>query len=187
MNTPAHALINLALLSRDPSHRKSGMIVAGAVIPDLVIIVFYAWHLMLGTSESQIWSVEYYHPFWQGWIDSFNSIPLILIGLLVGWKLRQPLLIALFASLFLHTLGDLPLHHDDGHRHFFPLLDWRFESPVSYWDPNHHGQLASVVEASIAAIAAFLLYRFHPSFRPWVIGLSLIFAVYWIYVFIVWI
>ncbi len=186
MNTPAHALINLAILSRDPSHRKTGVIVAGALIPDLVIIVFYAWHLLLGTSESQIWSVEYYHPFWQGWIDSFNSIPLILLGLLAGWKIRNPLLMALFASLLLHTLGDLPVHHDDGHRHFFPFLDWRFESPVSYWDPAHHGMWFSLFEISLVAIAAVLLYRTHVFFKPWVVGITSVYLAYWVYVAVVW-
>ena len=51
MNTPAHALINLLLLARKPrqniSHKRSAMIIAGALLPDLVIIVFYAWHLLL--------------------------------------------------------------------------------------------------------------------------------------------
>ena len=45
----------------------------------LALILFYAWHKLLGTNESQIWSVEYYHPLWQACIDSFHSIPLILV------------------------------------------------------------------------------------------------------------
>ncbi len=43
MNTPAHVAINLLLLSRNPDHRKTAAIVGGALIPDLAIIVFYAW------------------------------------------------------------------------------------------------------------------------------------------------
>ncbi len=42
MNTLAHVAINL-LLSRNPDHRKTAAIVGGALIPDLAIIVFYAW------------------------------------------------------------------------------------------------------------------------------------------------
>ena len=75
MNTPAHAIVNLLILSRNPAHKKTLAIISGAIIPDLVIIVFYAWHLFIGTAEEQIWSLEYYSPFWQAWIDSFNSIP----------------------------------------------------------------------------------------------------------------
>ena len=90
MNTPAHVVVNLLLLTRKPdnqlSHRRCAAIVAGALLPDLVIIVFYGWQLLLGTAESQIWSVEYYRPVWQAWIDSFNSIPLIGLAMLICWQ-----------------------------------------------------------------------------------------------------
>ena len=94
MNTPAHALINLWILKRDGSHQRSLSIVTGAIIPDAVMFVFYGWHLIVGTAESQIWSVEYYRPFWQSIIDVFNSIPLIAIALLICWKAQRPLLFA---------------------------------------------------------------------------------------------
>jgi len=45
----------------------------------------------------------------------------------------------------------LPVHHDDGHRHFFPLSDWRFESPVSYWDPAHYGHIFLWIELLLVA------------------------------------
>ena len=186
MNTPAHALINLVVLNRNPSHAKTGAIVGGAILPDLVIIVFYGWHLWLGTPETQIWSVEYYRPAWQAWIDSFNSIPIFIVAMAICWKAERPLLLALFASMLLHAVGDLPLHHDDGHRHFFPLSDWRFMSPVSYWDPAHHGFWASIAEASCVLLGSIYLYFKHASFRPWVIGGVLVYGLFWIYVISVW-
>jgi hypothetical protein len=64
-----------------------------------------------------------------------------------------------FARLLLHTFADLLLHREDAHRHFFPFADWRFLSPVSYWDPNHYGQFAGVVEALAVGICCTLLYR----------------------------
>ena len=186
MNTPAHAIINLLVLTRDADHRRTAAIMVGAIIPDVAIIVFYAWHLLLGTAENQIWSVEYYQPLWQGWIDSFNSIPIILLAILLCWYRRQYLLLALFASMLLHALADLPLHHDDAHRHFFPLLDWRFTSPVSYWDPAHHGTWASVVEIVAVVTAGAWLYRYDRLFRPWVLTGFAIYAGYWGYVALVW-
>lgn len=186
MNTPAHAIINLALLSRRPSHSRSAAIVAGALIPDLVIVGFYFWHKLLGTDETQIWSLEYYRPLWQAAIDSFNSIPLILMAMLISWKTRHPLWLAFSASMLLHTFGDLPLHHDDAHRHFFPFLDWRFASPVSYWDPAHHGRWVSLFEICAVLGASTCLYRRHGKFRLWVVPGVLIYLFYWIYVVLVW-
>jgi hypothetical protein len=155
-------------------------------LPDLAIIVFYAWHLLLATPESQIWSVEYNRPIWQAWIDSFNSIPLIGLAMLICWRTRHYLLLAFFSSMLLHVFGDLPLHHDDAHRHFFPFSDWRFASPVSYWDPAHHGQWASLIEFSAVLAAAAFMYWRYALLRPWVAATTVVYLLYWIYVFIVW-
>lgn len=187
MNTPAHVAINLLLMSRDPGHRKTAAIVGGAVIPDLAIMVFYAWQMMLGTSENQIWSIEYYRPLWQAWIDGFNSIPIVTLAILLSWYTRQYLLLALFSSMLLHIFGDLPLHHDDAHRHFYPLLDWRFASPVSYWDPAHHGQWTSLFEFIAVFSASVIMYRWRPLLRPWVIAILAVYLSYWGYVYLVWI
>jgi hypothetical protein len=88
--------------------------------------------------------------------------------------------------MLLHSLGDLPLHHDDAHRHFFPFLDWRFSSPVSYWDPEHHGQWVSLIEFSGVLAASVFMYWRWITLRPWVAGLISVYLLYWGYVFMVW-
>ena len=186
MNTPAHALINLCLLRRENSHRHFAAIVSGALIPDAMMLVFYFWHRLIGTSESQIWSVEYYNPVWQNLIDMFNSIPIICIAMLICWKTGRPLLLIFFASMLLHTFGDLPLHHDDAHRHFYPFSDWHFASPLSYWDPDHHGGLMSVLEVVAVISASLYLYIKHPLTRWWVTGIAAVYLIYWVYVALVW-
>ncbi|MFT5220828.1 MAG: hypothetical protein ACI87H_002971 [Gammaproteobacteria bacterium] len=186
MNTPAHVVINLLVLSRNPNHRKSLAIVAGALIPDMVIIVFYGWHKLIGTAERQIWSIEYYQPFWQGWIDSFNSIPLILLAMLLCWKMRLPILLLLLTSMLLHTFGDLPLHHDDGHGHFFPFSDWHFVSSISYWDPGHYGDWVGKIEFALVVAASTYLCYAKPVLRVWIIPSLLIYLCYWVYVMLVW-
>ena len=187
MNTPAHAVLNLLLLARDKDHRVKAAVVGGALIPDLAIVVFYAWQLLLGTAENQIWSQEYYRPIWQAWIDVFNSVPLIVLAMLLCWHFRRYVLLALLASMLLHVFGDLPLHHDDAHRHFFPFSDWRYSSPISYWDPEHYGNQASLVEFSLVFAAAIFMYLRHPATRPWVSAIVAIYLVYWLYVYLVWI
>ena len=186
MNTPAHAVVNLLLLSRDRGHRYSAAVVGGAIIPDIVIVVFYAWQLALGTPENQIWSQEYYRPLWQGWIDTFNSVPLILLAMLLCWHFRRYFLLAFLASMLLHVGGDLPLHHDDGHRHFFPFSDWRFSSPVSYWDPAHYGYWASLIEITAVVGASVFMYLRHRALRPWLTSIVAVYLIYWVYVYLVW-
>lgn len=187
MNTPAHAVVNLVLLARSGGHRHSAAVVTGAVLPDLAIVVFYAWHLMRGTPENVIWSTEYFQPLWQAWIDLFNSIPLVLVAMLLCWWFRRFWLLALLASMLLHSIGDLPLHNDDAHRHFFPFSDWRFLSPVSYWDPEYHGYWASLVEFGCVLAASIFLYLRNADLRPWVAAIGAIYLAYWIYVYLVWI
>ena len=68
--------------------------------------------------------------------------------------------LAIFAiAALLHIAGDLPVHADDAHRHFWPLSDWRFHSPVSYWNPDQGGAWFSFTEAAIGIGAAVLLFR----------------------------
>lgn len=83
----------------------------------------------------------------------FHSPFLIALYLLVGfvgWKLgsRWGAKLYWFAlACLLHTVIDIPLHHDDGPLLLFPLnWSWRFYSPVSYWDKNHHGQRWAKIE-----------------------------------------
>ena len=109
-----------------------------------------------------------------------------MIALLLCWRIRHGLLWALLASMLLHTLGDLPVHHDDGHRHFFPFSDWRFESPVSYWDSNHHGDWFSVFEISLVVLLGAFLYVRERVPRIWITGSISIYLVYWMYVLAVW-
>jgi len=151
LNTPAHVITSL-LVIRNPREDMLlfTAIVVGAVLPDAAMIVFYGIQkFVLGTPESIIWSEKYYDPVWQNVFDAFNSIPLILLALLGTYAARLPRLSALLVSMLIHCLCDLPVHHDDGHRHFFPISDWRFESPVSYWDPAHHGNAFLLFELAL--------------------------------------
>jgi hypothetical protein len=61
----------------------------------------------------------------------------------------------------LHTLIDIPTHAGDGPLLFFPF-DWqtRFNSPLSYWDPNFYGLQFMVFE--ILLTVGLLAYLFLP-------------------------
>lgn len=160
MNTPSHAILNLAILGRRSQPQFNPTIVIGALIPDVAMFMFYGWaRLIAQIPERQIWRELYYEPFWQNIFDLANSIPLALMGLGIALYYRRTAIALLFASIILHCLEDLPLHHDDAHRHFWPFSQFRFVSPVSYWDPAHYGDIAGPLEVALVLIASLYLFR----------------------------
>ncbi len=58
-----------------------------------------------------------------------------------------------------HAAADFFLHVHDAHAHFWPLSDWRFASPVSYWDPRYYGQYFSVFEIFLGLGLCFMLFH----------------------------
>ncbi|WP_110984508.1 hypothetical protein [Acaryochloris thomasi] len=156
MNTPSHAILNLALLLPEP--QALPIITLGAILPDVPMFVLYAWAKIRRIPARQLWTETYYLPFWQTWTDLFHSIPLASVGVGVGILCQSHTLALLSGSAVLHSLLDLPVHHDDAHRHFFPFHHYRFISPVSYWDPRHHGYIVALVEILLVLIATLYLF-----------------------------
>jgi len=167
LNTPGHAVLNLAVLGHETDRRIDAAVVAGALLPDLPMVGFYAWaRLVQGMPEGRIWSEAYFQPGWQAFFDVFNSVPLILVLLVVAYRMEWGAVQAFSLSMILHCALDLPLHHSDGHRHFFPLSDFRFESPVSYWEPGHYGHVVGALEIGLVLALTFLVLL--PRYRsPW--------------------
>ena len=160
MNTPAHAILNLVLLGRRERRHRVGPILAGAVLPDLPIFGFYLWQrLAMGLPEAQIWREVYFRESWQNLFDLFNSVPLVGTGLLVALASRSPRATFFFSSMLLHFAFDFPFHHDDAHRHFYPLSHFRFESPLSYWDPHHYGHWVALTELGAVLLGSLFLWR----------------------------
>ena len=161
MKTPSHAIINLAILGRVQDSEFNLLIVMGGILPDIPIFLFYFWAKYVARlPESTIWSQAYYEPVVQNIVALFHSIPLAAIGWIVayyfGWQSVQ----VLFLSMILHSLGDLPVHNDDAHRHFFPFSNYRFISPFSYWDRNHYGSIVSLVEMLLVLLSSYHVFGF---------------------------
>ena len=174
------------------------------------MLVFYIWErLVRGMSEGRIWSERYFDPGWQVVFDIPSSIPLLALalglvvllgrraasagpgpesgvasGLRGGWRTAPALFVA---SMILHALGDLPLHREDAHRHFFPFSDWRFTSPVSYWDPAHYGGYAALAEVVLVlAVSVFLFRRYRGRGRWIVAGVGGIYALFIGFALLMW-
>jgi hypothetical protein len=160
MNTPSHIIANLALLGRPAAPQANWPIAIGAILPDLPIFLFYAWARSVAQlPENQIWSETYFEPGWQVVFALSHSIPLALLGRAIAYAFQHSISMALFGSMVLHDLADLPVHHDDAHRHFYPLSDYRFMSPVSYWDRDHYGAIIALLELILVAIATIILIQ----------------------------
>jgi hypothetical protein len=159
MKTPSHAIINLAILGRTQHSEWNLLIVTGGILPDIPIFLFYFWAKYIARlPEATIWSKAYYEPFVQNIVALFHSIPLAGIGWLVAYYLGWPSVQILFLSIILHSLGDLPVHNDDAHRHFFPFSNYRFISPFSYWDRKHYGSIVSLVEMLLVLLSTYRVF-----------------------------
>ncbi|UBF25376.1 hypothetical protein K9N68_27835 [Kovacikia minuta CCNUW1] len=171
MNTPSHAVVNLSLLA---SWQPQAIlpIVIGAVLPDVPMFVMYFWAKQVRhQSDRQIWTETYWTPFWQNMTHTFHSIPLKLLGIAIAHLLGWQLLEILFLSALLHSLGDFPIHNHDAHRHFLPFSNYRFISPLSYWDPRHHSRIVSLVEKLLVLVASFYLF---PILDSWIARTALV-------------
>ncbi len=179
MNTPSHAIINLALLTKTQLPQANIAIVIGGILPDIPIFIFYFWAKFIARlPEAKIWSEAYYQPLIQNLVAIFHSIPLAIIGLLISYYFDWQIMQVICISLVLHSLLDLPVHNDDAHRHFFPFNNYRFISPISYWDPKHYGSIVALIEILLVLLATL---RVFPGINS-VVGKGLIILVnifYW--------
>ena len=160
MNTPTHLLVAAAAFAWPGHPRRALGGLAGGLLPDLSLYVMVGWERFVNErTPREIFGEEYWSPFWQTAFAVDNSAPLYALLLAIGIALRQPWLWALGGAALLHIACDLPLHHDDGRAHFQPFTDWVFQSPFSYWDRAHFGDIVGMLEIALAACLAILLWR----------------------------
>ncbi len=189
MNTPAHLIVNLCVLGRKKSPRSQWAILLGALLPDSPMFLFYFVEKVIrDVPEYLIWTRDYYLDGWQNFIDVFNSIPLIGLGWFIAFRMQSRVGQLLFLSMMVHVFGDLPVHHDDAHRHFFPLFNWRFESPISYWDPQHYGHIVTLFEiGALLLCSVFLLRGGSTLVTKWCVGIiGILYALFFGYALWVW-
>ncbi len=160
MNTPAHLLIGAAAFARPARGRILAAAVLGSLLPDLSLYVMAGVSLfLLGIPEHVVFDQLYFSPAWQTVFAIDNSF--FLWGLLLAaglWRKSRVLAVAALAGL-LHLAMDFLLHAGDGRPQFWPLSDWVFHSPVSYWDSAHHALWVAPVSMAVCAGAYVVLWN----------------------------
>ena len=133
---------------------------AGGLAPDVPSFLLVLWAAVVERRPlGEVFDQLYFSPAWQAIMAPSHSAPLWLLMLAAGLLLRRPLLTGFAASGLLHQLFDFALHAQDAHRHLWPLSDWRFFSPVSYWDPAHYGAFVTPLEVFLGVGLALLIRR----------------------------
>ena len=161
MNTVTHIVVASAALSRENTRARNRAVIAGALIPDFSIYVMSVWAIATGRMNEELWKVTYWQEPWQILGAITNSVPLGVLLLAIGLWRNSAVLSALAGAMLIHAGLDVPLHADDAHRHFWPVTNWRFHSPVSYWDPDYHGVWGGLLDfACLFAGIGALWFRF---------------------------
>ncbi len=149
---------------------RSSALMFGAVLPDLPLIVttlvclVVDWFNKLpmpssdnpvtGSVTGQLFNDWFFN---NPWVIAEHNVfhsptSLVMLGSLAYWlwlknKRYAGGIVWLMIGCMLHTLCDIPVHHDDGPLLFFPLnWDYRYMSPISYWDPARYGRAFVIFE-----------------------------------------
>ena len=158
MNTPSHMLIGAAVCTRPLAPATLIAALAGGLAPDLPMFAMVLWATrVVGVPEHEVFSTLFFSETWQSVfaIDHSFFIWGGLLGLAV-WC-RQIILRAFAGAGLLHALADFLTHHDDARRQFWPVSDWVFRSPVSYWDARFYGDIFGVFEVALVLTLTALL------------------------------
>ncbi|HEY9622785.1 MAG TPA: metal-dependent hydrolase [Crinalium sp.] len=178
MNTPSHFIMTAALERASPraSIAKWAFLI-GSVAPDLPLwllsiggMMYYQY--ILGWSKADTFRIMFDHLYFENpvWITLHNlcHAPLILLaGLALVWRKRRNLnswqhwWFWFLIACFFHSAVDILTHADDGPLLLFPF-SWslRFNSPISYWDPRHHGTEFQTFELTLDI--TLLIYLLKP-------------------------
>lgn len=184
MNSPTHTLLALALLSKRGETKRNWAVFIGSILPDAAIYLWAPYQRFVnGISGEEMWRELYFQAPMQNLIAYINSIPIYAALALGGYIAMKRLVkwgaLLLFFALaaLIHMATDLPVHAHDAYRHFWPISDWRFFSPLSYYEADKHAGWVSLVEAIIALISIIVLWRRFP--KLWVrIILGILAALY---------
>ena len=176
VETYAHSFFTWALSKHGVRAGRAAAVAGavGAALPDLPSVVATAYYvgptfLREGWSsmhsEGVLDAIYFTGPFGAVGSALHSAVPVALLLVLYralglgGLDARRVVLWFLLGWLG-HAVADFFTHAGDTRPLFWPLSDWRWSSPVSYWNPSYYGRQFFFVEhALMLAILAWLAAR----------------------------
>jgi membrane-bound metal-dependent hydrolase YbcI (DUF457 family) len=160
MNTPSHLLIGAAVFARRERPWVTAAAMLGGVIPDIPLICMVAWSLWVAQIPAEtVFGTLYFTDAWQRVFAIDHSFFVWGAAFALGQWRGWPMLRAFAGAGLLHAGVDFLVHHDDARRQFWPVSEWVFHSPVSYWDRAHYGGMIAPLEGVLDLICAWTLWR----------------------------
>ena len=169
MQTYSHAIFNATIgkqIEKYGIRPRYWALVIGSLIPDVplvILTVHYLWRNSYFGAEPDVmfgpeYDALYFTDFvWVTGHSLFHAPLMIALWVAIGWffGFRRGQMWGKWVFWFavgngLHSAFDIVTHHNDGPLLLFPF-NWslRFSSPISYWDPQHHGVLVSSIEHAL--------------------------------------
>ncbi len=160
MNVPAHLIFGAAAFARPNARAVTLVALAGSFAPDLSLFAMAGWALFVaGTEPGVVFGQSYFSDAWQQVFAVDNSFVFWGIGLaLAAWARLRVLVVFALAGI-MHLGFDFALHNADARMQFWPLSDWKFASPLSYWDPRYNAAIVAPTEAAATLLLAVVLFR----------------------------
>tara|TARA_R110002094_G_scaffold74497_1_gene81979 strand:- start:83 stop:652 length:570 start_codon:yes stop_codon:yes gene_type:complete len=160
MNTAAHMILGAAIFARPNKPKVNAAAIIGGLFPDLSLFFMVGWSLFIVQNDpGYVFGVQFFSPEWQQVFAVDNSFFLWGVVLALGVWLKRDWLKVFAGSALVHVLFDFLLHNDDARPHFWPVTDWLFISPVSYWDKDHYGAIVGPIEMGMVLILTVVLIR----------------------------
>lgn len=172
MNTQSHMLMG-ALIFGKPMPKLAIPGALGGFVPDVPMFAIVAGLRLSGHPFEEILGQLYWERWWQicnavghsfilwGAVAAASGIVFSKLG--SGARQRAALLFAFSGAALVHSCADFLVHREDAHMQFWPLSDWKFGSPISYWDRAHYGDWFGLFEAALGIAMAALLFSRHRS------------------------
>lgn len=168
MMTQTHLLMAAAVFAKPGDWKKTAIAVAGGLVPDFMLTALFFNARFQGVSTGTIFNDLFWSEKWSNLMAPGNSFVLFAIFLIVGIVLQKSsgtktrigtLIVVFCVSAYLHLITDFFLHAEDARVQFWPLSDWIFHPPVSYWDGRYYGNWFQPFEIALGFLCLAILFN----------------------------